>query len=49
MLRAVRPTVLFGAQLWSQASDWPRFRDAAVEAEAAGWDSTVEKAKEGRA
>jgi F420-dependent oxidoreductase-like protein len=29
----------FGAQLWSQASDWPRFRAAALEAEAAGWDS----------
>ncbi len=32
-------TIAFGAQLWSQASDWPRFRDAALEAEAAGWDS----------
>ncbi len=32
-------TTRFGAQLWSQASDWPRFRDAALEAEAAGWDS----------
>jgi F420-dependent oxidoreductase-like protein len=31
--------VRFGAQLWSQATDWPRFRDAAREAEAAGWDS----------
>ena len=29
----------FGAQLWSQATDWPRFRAAALEAEAAGWDS----------
>jgi F420-dependent oxidoreductase-like protein len=28
----------FGAQLWSQASDWADFRDAAVAAEAAGWD-----------
>jgi alkanesulfonate monooxygenase SsuD/methylene tetrahydromethanopterin reductase-like flavin-dependent oxidoreductase (luciferase family) len=28
----------FGAQLWSQASDWPGFRDAALAAEAAGWD-----------
>ena len=28
----------FGAQLWSQASDWPTFRDAALAAEAAGWD-----------
>jgi alkanesulfonate monooxygenase SsuD/methylene tetrahydromethanopterin reductase-like flavin-dependent oxidoreductase (luciferase family) len=32
-------TTNFGAQLWSQASDWPRIRDAAVEAEAGGWDS----------
>jgi F420-dependent oxidoreductase-like protein len=29
----------FGAQLWSQASDWPRFREAAMGAEASGWDS----------
>jgi len=29
----------FGAQLWSQATDWPGFRDAAVAAEDAGWDS----------
>ena len=29
----------FGAQLWSQATDWPGFRDAALAAEAAGWDS----------
>ena len=29
----------FGAQLWSQASDWPSFRDAALAADAAGWDS----------
>jgi alkanesulfonate monooxygenase SsuD/methylene tetrahydromethanopterin reductase-like flavin-dependent oxidoreductase (luciferase family) len=28
----------FGAQLWSQASDWAGFRDAALAAEAAGWD-----------
>jgi F420-dependent oxidoreductase-like protein len=28
----------FGAQLWSQASPWAGFRDAAVAAEAAGWD-----------
>jgi F420-dependent oxidoreductase-like protein len=27
----------FGAQLWSQATDWSSFRDAAVAAEAAGW------------
>jgi F420-dependent oxidoreductase-like protein len=29
----------FGAQLWSQATDWPSFRDAALAAEAAGWES----------
>jgi alkanesulfonate monooxygenase SsuD/methylene tetrahydromethanopterin reductase-like flavin-dependent oxidoreductase (luciferase family) len=29
----------FGAQLWSQATDWPGWRDAALAAEAAGWDS----------
>jgi F420-dependent oxidoreductase-like protein len=28
----------FGAQLWSQASDWPNFRDAVLAAEDAGWD-----------
>jgi F420-dependent oxidoreductase-like protein len=28
----------FGAQLWSQSSDWAGFRDAAIAAEAAGWD-----------
>jgi alkanesulfonate monooxygenase SsuD/methylene tetrahydromethanopterin reductase-like flavin-dependent oxidoreductase (luciferase family) len=32
------PSVQFGAQLWSQA-DWPDFRDAAIAAEQAGWDS----------
>ena len=31
-------TVRFGAQLWSQQSDWAGFRDAAVAAETAGWD-----------
>jgi len=31
--------VRFGAQLWSQATSWPDFRDAALAAEAAGWDS----------
>ena len=31
--------VRFGAQLWSQATNWPEFRDAAQAAEAAGWDS----------
>ncbi len=34
-----RGAVRFGAQLWSQATDWPGFRDAALAAEAAGWDS----------
>jgi alkanesulfonate monooxygenase SsuD/methylene tetrahydromethanopterin reductase-like flavin-dependent oxidoreductase (luciferase family) len=29
----------FGLQLWSQQTDWPAFRDAAVAADAAGWDS----------
>ena len=29
----------FGAQLWSQAMPWPAFRDAAIAAESAGWDS----------
>ena len=29
----------FGLQLWSQQTDWPAFRDAALSAEAAGWDS----------
>jgi F420-dependent oxidoreductase-like protein len=28
----------FGAQLWSQSTGWPEFRDAARAAEAAGWD-----------
>ena len=31
--------VRFGAQLWSQAADWPAFIGAAVAAEEAGWDS----------
>jgi alkanesulfonate monooxygenase SsuD/methylene tetrahydromethanopterin reductase-like flavin-dependent oxidoreductase (luciferase family) len=31
--------VRFGAQLWSQASDWDGFLGAALAAEAAGWDS----------
>ncbi|MBF6606213.1 MAG: TIGR03560 family F420-dependent LLM class oxidoreductase [Chloroflexi bacterium] len=31
-------SVRFGAQLWSQRSDWAGFRDAAIAAEAAGWD-----------
>jgi F420-dependent oxidoreductase-like protein len=29
----------FGAQLWPSATTWPDFRDAALAAEAAGWDS----------
>src|SRR5438045_4060295 len=29
----------FGAQLWSQQTSWGDFRDAAVAAEEAGWDS----------
>jgi len=29
----------FGLQLWSQRTDWPSFRDAALAAEGAGWDS----------
>lgn len=37
--RSERTPVRFGAQLWSQATDWPAFRDAAHAAEAAGWDS----------
>lgn len=31
--------VRFGAQLWSQSTSWAGFRDAALAAEAAGWDS----------
>jgi alkanesulfonate monooxygenase SsuD/methylene tetrahydromethanopterin reductase-like flavin-dependent oxidoreductase (luciferase family) len=31
--------IRFGAQLWSQATDWPAFRDAAVAADRNGWDS----------
>jgi Coenzyme F420-dependent N5,N10-methylene tetrahydromethanopterin reductase and related flavin-dependent oxidoreductases len=29
----------FGLQLWSQQTDWPGFRDAALAAEETGWDS----------
>jgi alkanesulfonate monooxygenase SsuD/methylene tetrahydromethanopterin reductase-like flavin-dependent oxidoreductase (luciferase family) len=29
----------FGLQLWSQQTDWPSFRDAALGAEEQGWDS----------
>ncbi len=32
-------TMRFGAQLWSQHTTWPEFRDTALAAEAAGWDS----------
>jgi alkanesulfonate monooxygenase SsuD/methylene tetrahydromethanopterin reductase-like flavin-dependent oxidoreductase (luciferase family) len=32
-------TMKFGAQLWSQQTDWPAFRDAAIAADEAGWDS----------
>lgn len=33
------PEVRFGAQLWSQAGDWPDYLSAAIAADAAGWDS----------
>ena len=33
-----RRDVKFGAQLWSQSSDWAGFRDTALAAEQAGWD-----------
>ena len=29
----------FGAQPWSQATDWPPLRDVALDAERAGWDA----------
>jgi len=29
----------FGLQLWSQQTSWPAFRDTAIAAEEAGWDS----------
>jgi alkanesulfonate monooxygenase SsuD/methylene tetrahydromethanopterin reductase-like flavin-dependent oxidoreductase (luciferase family) len=29
----------FGAQPWSQATDWPGLRDVALAAERAGWDA----------
>ena len=32
-------TMRFGAQLWSQRTTWPEFRDGALAAEANGWDS----------
>ena len=31
--------VRFGLQLWSQSASWPEYREAALAAEAAGWDS----------
>ena len=31
--------VKFGLQIWSQHTDWPSFRDAALAAERNGWDS----------
>jgi alkanesulfonate monooxygenase SsuD/methylene tetrahydromethanopterin reductase-like flavin-dependent oxidoreductase (luciferase family) len=31
--------IRFGAQLWSQQTDWPSWRDAAVAADSNGWDS----------
>src|SRR6185369_1000196 len=31
-------TMRFGAQLWSQHTTWPEFRDAALLAEQVGWD-----------
>jgi F420-dependent oxidoreductase-like protein len=37
--RAGQGAIRFGAQLWSQSTGWPGFRDAALAAEAAGWDS----------
>lgn len=39
MMRTMTTPVRFGAQLWSQATDWSSFRDAAVAAERARWDS----------
>ena len=38
MTAAMAAPLRFGAQLWSQSTDWAGFRDAAVAAEAAGWD-----------
>jgi alkanesulfonate monooxygenase SsuD/methylene tetrahydromethanopterin reductase-like flavin-dependent oxidoreductase (luciferase family) len=34
-----RASIQFGAQFWSQATDWPAFRDIVLDAERAGWDS----------
>ena len=33
------PPVRFGLQLWPQQTTWPEYRDAALAAQAAGWDS----------
>jgi F420-dependent oxidoreductase-like protein len=33
------PGVRFGLQLWPQSTTWPEAREAAIAAEAAGWDS----------
>ena len=33
------PPTQFGLQLWGQQTDWPGLRDAALAADAAGWDS----------
>ncbi len=33
------PAIRMGAQLWSQQTDWPSIRDAAIRAESVGWDS----------
>jgi F420-dependent oxidoreductase-like protein len=38
-VRRAAPAIRFGAQLWSQATDWPSFLGAALAAEDAGWDS----------
>ena len=34
-----RPGVRFGAQPWSQATEWPALREVALAAERAGWDA----------
>lgn len=36
---AISDRIPFGLLLWSQSTTWPAVRDAAVAAEAAGWDS----------
>jgi F420-dependent oxidoreductase-like protein len=33
------PPIQFGLQLWPQQTTWPEYRDSALAAEAAGWDS----------